>query len=97
MAKTKAKTVADWRAVHDKDVVVPQKIQAALEAMLKEGPENWEYSVDFIKLAGISTTDLAKYREQFIKHIVTTPSIHGKSPRDVWFANPKVAAKIRGE
>lgn len=95
---TKAKTIADFRNAHDKDVIIPRKIRAALEAMLKVGVENWEYESDFVKLAGISQTDVTRYRGEFLKHIVVAPSTHSRtSKRNVWFASVKIAAQLRGE
>lgn len=91
-AKAVGKSLADFRAAHDKNVIVPTKIRKALEDLEKQGPENWRYESDFIKLAGISQTDVSMFREQFVGHIVETS---GKSPKRVWFASPKVAAKAR--
>lgn len=93
----KAKDITAWREQHDKDVIVPKKIQAAIESMRKDGPETWEYESDFIKRAGISQTDMGRYRERFIKHIVPTPVTTGRSARNCWFADAKVAGKLRGE
>lgn len=87
-----AKSLADFRAAHDKNVIVPSKIKKALEAMEKDGPENWAYEADFIKAAGISQTDVSMFREQFAAHVVETG---GKSPKKVWFASAKIAAKAR--
>jgi hypothetical protein len=93
-----SKTLADFKSKFDRDVVVPGKIKAALDGLRKEGPEAWEYEGDFIKRAGLSQTDMGTYREQFEKHVVIAKEI-GKSSsgagRRVWFADPKVAAKIR--
>lgn len=97
MATKTVKTLADFRAAHDRNVIVPNKIRAALAALLKEGPENYEYESDLIRRAGISQTDMGEYRDLFVDHIVTTPSLRGKSGRRVWFADPKVAKKARGE
>lgn len=89
----KAKTLADFRAAHDKSVVIPNKINVALAAMLKEGAENFEYEADILRRAGVSTTDLAMFRDRFAEHIV---EVGGKNPKRVWFADPKVAKKARG-
>ena len=88
------KTLADFRATHDPDVVVPAKIRKALEAMEAESPENWEYEADFLKRSSLSTTQLARYRPQFEAHIVETS---GRNPKKVWFALAKIAEKARGE
>jgi hypothetical protein len=91
---TKPKTLADFRAVHDKSVVIPNKIKARLAAMLKIGPEEHDYESDFLRAAQVSNTDIGTHRQQFERHIV---SVGGKNPKRVWFADPKVAAKARGE
>jgi hypothetical protein len=95
-ATAKGKTLADFRAQHDPDVVVPNKIKAALASLAKEGAEAWDYEMDFMKRAGISTTQVGAFREQFSDHVVEARTVGGKSPRKVWFADPKVAAKARG-
>lgn len=92
MTKTSAKTLADFRAAHDRNVIVPAKIKKALADLEKAGAENWLYESDFIKLAGISQTDIGMFREQFADHIVETT---GRNSKRVWFASAKVAAKVR--
>lgn len=89
---TKGKTLADFRAAHDKNVIVPTKIKNALDALAKENPENWVYEQELIKRAGISTTDLAVFRESFAAHIV---EVGTRNAKRVWFATAKVAAKVR--
>jgi len=91
----KAKTLADFRSVHDRNVVIPQKINNALVAMFKEGAENWEYEVDFVRRAGISQTDLGQFRAKFEDNIVNVGS--ERNPKRVWFADKKAATKARGE
>ena len=93
---SKAKTLADFKAAHDPDVIVPNKMRAGLAAIEKEGPENWMYEGDFLKLTGISTTQIARYREQFAAHIIETPSTSTKSIKRVYFGSAKIAAKLRG-
>lgn len=93
---SKAKTLADFKAAHDPNVIVPSKIRVALATIEKDGPENWVYELDFVKLAGISTTQLAAFRDQFAAHIVEAPATQGKSTKRVYFGNAKVAAKLRG-
>lgn len=96
MVKQKARTVADFRAVHDRDVVVPNKIRVGLALLLKTGQEHWEYEGDFIKLAKISQADMGAYRDQFAAHIVAIPAVSGRSARRAWFGSAKVAAANRG-
>jgi|HubBroStandDraft_1064217.scaffolds.fasta_scaffold1615051_1 hypothetical protein len=102
MTKTavKGRTLADFRNAHDKDVVIPNKIQAALRQMSNEGPEHYLYEQELLEKAGVSTTDLAKYRDQFTAHIVVVNNVNGKalaSPKNIWFHDPKVVKKLSGE
>jgi guanyl-specific ribonuclease Sa len=92
----KPRSVADFKAAHDPNVIVPAKIRKGLELIAKDGPENWVYEVDFLKLSGVSTTQLATFRDQFAEYIVETPAQHGKNVKRVYFGNAKVAAKLRG-
>lgn len=94
--KPKGKTLADFRNTYDRNIVVPNKIRAALTQLESEGPESWEYELDLMKRAGVSQTDIAMFREQFQGHIVEARAIGGQSKR-IWFASAKVAAKARGE
>lgn len=93
-AKPKHKTLADFRAAHDKSVIVPAKIRKALADMAAEHPENWDYEMDFMRRAGISPTDMGMFRAQFEQHVVETT---GHNPKKVWFASVKAAEKARGE
>lgn len=98
--KTPGRTVADFRGSHDKDVVIPARIRAVLIGMAKEGPEHHVYETELLKLADISTGDLAKYRGQFEDHIVVVTTANGRalpSPKNVWFHDAKLARKLRGE
>lgn len=93
-----------FRAAHDRSVLVPQKIKAALASLAKDnanpnakdgpkdGSDGWEYEAQFIKRAGISQTDMGVYRDQFKGHVV---QVSGKNPKRVWVASEKEAAKFR--
>ena len=87
------KTLADFRAAHDPNVRVPAKIKKALDDMLAEGKETWEYETDLMRRANVSTTDLARFRPMFEAHIVET---NGRNSKRVWFASVKVAEEARG-
>lgn len=94
----KARTVAEFRSVHDRSVVIPNKIRAALAELLKVGPEHYEYEVEFMKrLQGVSVADMGMYRDQFEEYVleVQIPG-KGSNKRKVWFGDKKVAAKLRG-
>jgi hypothetical protein len=97
VSKTAVKTLADFNAEHNPDVKIPAKIRAAIAALLAEGKEAWEYESDFMKRCpGIGNGNFAKYRAQFEKHIVVVKQ-DGRNAKNVWFADPKVAAKARGQ
>ena len=87
------KNLADFRAAHDPNVIVPAKIKKALADMLAEGKETWEYETDLMRRANVSTTDLARFRPMFEAHIVET---NGRNSKRVWFASVKVAEEARG-
>lgn len=90
MASAK-KSLADFKSAHDKSFIVPTKIKAALAAL---GPDAWEYEVDFIRIAGISSQDVAKYRSQFEDHLVTVKN-KAREDRRVWAGSKALAAKMR--
>lgn len=92
MSKVQAKigkSLEAFRAAHDKNYIVPGKINGALT---KLGAEGWEYEVDFMKLAQLSTTDLAAFRDQFTDHIV---EVGGRNPKRVWVGTKAFAKKLR--
>lgn len=90
--KAQPNTLADLRAKHDKNVVIPNKITKALAEMAKLHPEHWVYEVDFLKLADVSTTDLAMFRPKFEDHWADVASTHSKSARRIWFGAAKACA-----
>jgi hypothetical protein len=94
MAQAKARTLSDFRAAHDRNVIIPNKIRSALAAMEKEGTENWETEAEFLKRAALSVTDLAMFRDQFEKHWIEI-KVKGNSKR-IWFGTIKAAAAARG-
>ena len=93
MTKTTPKnSLATFRDAHDRNVIVPRSIKAALAELLKADKENWVYEGELMTLAKISATDLGRVREQFKDHIVETT---GRNSKRVWFASAAVAAKVR--
>lgn len=95
--KPATRTLADFRAAHDPDVMIPAKIRAALATLEKEGAEEWRYEAEFIALAKIGQAQMSQYRDQFSSHIVEAPSVGGRAPKRVWFATTKAAKAARGE
>jgi hypothetical protein len=98
MSKPKGKTLADFRALHDRSVIIPNKIRAALAQMETEGgPENWEYEGELVRRAGIAQCDISMFRHLFEAHIVDTPETARQHKKRVWVASAKAAVKFRGE
>jgi hypothetical protein len=87
-AKGKGKTLAEFRAAHDKAFIVPTKIKAALDAL----GDGWEYEAAFIKIAGISQADCSSYREKFEDFVVV---VGGKTTKRVWCGTKKLATQLR--
>ena len=101
MPIAKAKTLADFNMSHDKNTIITNRIEKGLAALRAAGPEAWEYAADFAKLAAVSLSDLAAYRDKYVDYIVEAPTIRtggdsrNNRARDVWFGDKKVAAKVR--
>lgn len=94
--KKQEKSLAAFKQIYDPNVRVPSAIRAVLEVMIKEdGLEAWDYETAVAKRAGISTTQMGLFREEFDKHILSVKE-PGRSEKRVWFADAKVAAKARG-
>ena len=96
IVKKTARTLGDFNAEHNPDVKIPAKIKAALAELLSEGREAWEYESEFIARCKVGSGLIAKYRDQFMKHIVDVKAKDGRNHKNVWFADPKVAARARG-
>lgn len=93
----KSKTLSDLRALHDKSVMVPNRIKVGIAKLAALGPENWEYEADFMKIAAVSPIDMRDYRESFKDHWADMPSTNGKrDARRVWFATKKAADAWKG-
>lgn len=80
------KSLAEFRASHDKSFIVPQKIREGLKRL----GGGWDYEVNFLKLAGLSTTDLANHRDAFADHIVLVDRT-----KRVWCGTKELASKLR--
>ena len=87
MAKA-IKTLADFRNQYDKAVIIPAKFRAGIKALT---PKGWEYEAQFLQASGISTTDGARFREQFLAYIV--PVDAGK--KRIYCGSTALAKKMR--
>jgi hypothetical protein len=88
-SRHKGKSADEFRKLHDPNYIVPKRIKDALAAL----GDGWEYEIEFLRLAGISTTQLGQFREQFEDHIVL---IGGRNPKKVWAGTVKLAEELRG-
>lgn len=88
MASIKKKTLADFRASHDKNFMIPAKIKAGIEGL---GVDGWDYEAPFQKTIGVSTTDGARFRDGFKDFIVLIDA--GK--KRIYCGSKKLAAKMR--
>ncbi len=87
--KNKAKSKDDFRSAHDKSFICPKKISEAIKEL---GATGWEYERDFLVRAGLSTTDLARFRDEFEDYLVATG---GKNPKRVWAGSTQFAEELR--
>lgn len=90
-----AQGIDDFRATYDKNVIVPNKIKAGLEKLvsLRADGTGWLTDANFQKVAGLSTTDLSRFRTQFEEFQVNVGT--DRQPKWVWFGTKKAASKAR--
>lgn len=81
------KSLSDFRSLHDKDYIVPAKIKRALSEL----GEGWCYEADFLRLASVSVSDLALYRDSFGAHWLVVD----RSGKRVWAGSKAMAEKMR--
>lgn len=96
--KRAGKSLEDFRNLHDKTHIIPKLIRAGIA---KLGPDGWDYDGPFGKLAGVSTTDLNAYRDQFAVFqamATTTKSAGGGQARAkvIWAGSAAFAKKLGG-
>ena len=84
---TEKRTLADLSAIHDKNVMIPNRIKQALAALAVSG-NDWTYEADFIKDAKppISATDISRFRGQFADFWAECFFLATKPPRKPKFS-----------
>lgn len=87
--------IEEFRAQYDKNIIVPTKIRDALAKLAKRRADGtaWEAELQFLKTAGLSTTDLAAFREAFAQYYVNVGT--ERAPKRVWFGSRAAADKAR--
>ena len=88
-AKTVGKDINAFKESHDKNTIVPKKIEEGLKVL---GADRWEYQPEFLKIAQISVTDCALFREQYADFTV---EIRAKTRKVVWCGSKALATKLR--
>lgn len=84
---TAGKSLADFRATHDKAFIIPARIKEGL----KQLGDGWEYETGFAKMAGVSLLDLGHFRDQFSEFVVVVD----RGGKRAWAGTPSVAARMR--
>jgi hypothetical protein len=88
-AKVKGRSASEFTQQFDRSFIVPKKIAEALKKL----GDAWVYERELMALAGgVSTTEIARYREKFEGHVVET---NGRNPRRLWCGTAKFATKLR--
>ena len=87
MKDREGRSLAEFRAEHDKDFIVPKRIKEGLKAL----GSGWAYEVQFAKAAAISLSDLNAYRSLFEPHVVVV----NRAGKRAWAGTKEVAAKMR--
>lgn len=82
------RSLAEFRATYDRDTIIPQRIDAALAELGKDG---WAYEMEFIKLANIGIAQLASYREAYAEYVVPL----NRDSKRAWAGSKAMAAKMR--
>jgi hypothetical protein len=90
-APQKGKDLEAFRAAHDRDFIVPERIKAGLAAL----GDSWEYEGEFTRRCGIASQELPKYRDTFKEYWIETPRPSGGSAKRVWAGTKAFAAKLR--
>lgn len=94
--KRVGRTLADFEQLHDKTVIIPRKIMAAITLL---GSDGWEYDGPFTKLAGVSQGDMADYRDQFAQYqsiAKPTKASNSAVPKIIWCGSLAFAKRLGG-
>ena len=81
------KSLTDFRQTYDKDTIIPRKIEAGIA----EIGTGWVYESEFVRIAGVTYSDLGMYREAYADHVVY---IKRESKR-AWAGTPELAQQMR--
>jgi thiamine monophosphate synthase len=85
-AKSKARSLSEFRQQYDLETIVPQRVQAAFREM----GAGWLYEVEFAKLANVTTAQLSAFRDRYADHIVAV-----RDSRRIWAGRVDIARQMR--
>lgn len=91
----KSRDLTAFKNQFDKKLQIRQRLTAAIAALRKLGKEEWRSERELVDMAHVGCQDIGEFRKEFAAHIVTVPSNNRGSNKTIWFADPKVAAKVR--
>ncbi len=82
------RSVAEFQRLHNPDIVIPEKIRAALARL---GADKWLYENELAHLAGMSSDRVRAYRHAFPDNVVAV-KLNGPF---IWAGSPDVAQQLR--
>jgi len=82
------RSVAEFQRLHNPDIVIPEKIRAALAGV---GADKWVYETELARLAGMASERVRAYRHLFPDHVVAV-KLNGPF---VWAGSPEAAQQLR--
>lgn len=85
--KNIGRSLSEFRKTYDKNLIIPGKIKEALSKIKNA----WLYENEFVKLAGISFTDLGNFRDMFADHVVSL----NRSSKRVWAGSISLANQLK--
>lgn len=91
----KTRNLKDFSAQFDKKEQIRKRLKDALAALRKLGKEEWRSERELVNMAGVSCKDIPEFRGEFAAHTVSITSMNYSKEKTIWFADPKVAAKVR--
>lgn len=95
MATMKPRTLKDFRTAFDKNEQIRTRLRSSLAELLKTGSEEWRSEQELCHLSRVSTKDIPAFRPEFAAHTVSVAGANRGTDKTIWFADPKVANKVR--
>lgn len=81
------KSLADFRAMHDKSFIIPTRIKEGL----KQLGDGWEYEMTFAKICGVGLADLSSFRDEFSDFVVVVR----RDGKRAWAGTKVTAQKMK--